>query len=70
MHIGGPGYSGISQKALTTARLLEPQTLHKTFVILARSDPSGKNKHFTLTRSQTKQKTAGLYPPMAHIFVR
>lgn len=66
MQIAGPGYSDISQKALTTARLLEPQTV----VILARSDPSGRNKHLTLTKSQTKQKTAGLYPPMAHIFVR
>lgn len=70
MQSGGPGYDEISQKALTTARLLKPQTLHKMVVILARSDPCGRNKHFTLTKSQAKQKTAGLYPLMAHIFVR
>jgi len=29
MKSGGPGYIDISQKALTTARLLEPHILHK-----------------------------------------
>jgi len=67
MQSGGPVYSDVSQKALTTARLWEPQTF---VVILARSDTLWRNEHFTLTESQTKQKIAGLYPPMAHIFVR